>query len=181
MTINAFNRKIHYWASIFVALPFLLIISTGVLLQLKKQVAWIQPTEQRGTGTEPTLSLPAILAITREVVAAEIGSWGDVKRIDVRPEKGLVKVTSTSEWEIQIDASTGAVLHSAKRRSDLIESLHDGSFFGSVVKLGIFLPVATVTFGMWLTGIYLFILPFLVKRRRSARFSPLPPPGSRTG
>lgn len=172
MTFNALNRKVHYWASIFVALPFLVVVTTGLLLQLKKQMAWIQPPEQRGTGTEPVLALPAVLAITRGVVDAGIASWADVKRIDVRPERGLLKVTSVSDWEIQIDAATGAVLHSARRRSDLIESLHDGSFFGQVVKLGVFLPVATVMLFMWLTGIYLFVLPFLVKRRRAARLSP---------
>ncbi len=112
---------------------------------------------------------------------AKIQSWREVKRIDVRPDKGLVKVTSASDWEIQIDAATGAVLHSAHRRSDFIESLHDGSFFGPAVKLGVFLPVATVMFAMWLTGLYLFVLPFLVKRRRAAKVSPLPPAGSRTG
>ncbi|MHB1060111.1 MAG: PepSY domain-containing protein [Rhodanobacter sp.] len=169
MTFNALNRKVHYWASIIVAVPFLVVIATGLMLQLKKQITWIQPAEQRGAGTEPALSLPAVLAIAKAVGEAEVASWIDVKRIDVRPEKGLVKLTSVSDWEIQIDASTGAVLHSAPRRSDLIESLHDGSFFGSVVKLGVFLPVAAVMFGMWLTGIYLFLLPFLVKRRRAAK------------
>ncbi len=39
MTFNALNRKIHYWASIIVALPFLVVIATGILLQLKKQIA----------------------------------------------------------------------------------------------------------------------------------------------
>ena len=154
------------------ALPFLVVVTTGLLLQLKKQVSWIQPTEQRGSGTEPTLALADILATTSRVLEAEVRSWSDVKRIDVRPDRGLVKVTSASDWEVQIDAATGAVLHSARRRSDLIESLHDGSFFGSGVKLGVFLPVATVMFGMWLTGIYLFVLPFLVKRRRAAKVSP---------
>lgn len=172
MTFNALNRKVHYWASIIVALPFLVVIATGLLLQLKKQIAWIQPTEQRGGGTEPALALADILVIASRVEEAQVGSWRDVKRIDVRPDKGLVKVTSASDWELQIDAATGAVLHSAHRRSDLIESLHDGSFFGPAVKLGVFLPVATVMFGMWLTGIYLFVLPFLVKRRRAAKVSP---------
>lgn len=121
MTFNALNRKVHYWASIIVALPFLVVIATGLLLQLKKQIAWIQPTEQRGGGTEPALALADILVITRRVDEAQVRSWREVKRIDVRPDKGLVKVTSASDWEVQIDAATGAVLHSAHRRSDLIE------------------------------------------------------------
>jgi hypothetical protein len=61
------------------------------------------------------------------------------------------------------------VLHTAYRRSDLIESIHDGSFFGGDwTKLGLFLPAGIVLFLMWLTGLWLFWLPFSVKRKRKA-------------
>ena len=57
----------------------------------------------------------------------------------------------------------------AYRRSDLIESLHDGSFFGGdFAKLGVFLPTALVLCVLWGTGIYLFFLPYMVRRRRRA-------------
>lgn len=91
-------------------------------------------------------------------------TWDDVDRLDVRPSKGVVKVRARSGWEVQVDAKTGEVLQAAVRRSDLIESLHDGSFFHEKVKLWIFLPAGLILAGLWGTGIYLFFLP-LWKRR----------------
>ena len=48
MSFNVKNRKIHHWAGFFAALPLLVIIGTGILLQLKKQVAWVQPPNELG-------------------------------------------------------------------------------------------------------------------------------------
>lgn len=160
------NRKLHRWLALGVALPFLVVISTGILLQLKKQLDWVQPQERSTAARTPTVSFDRLLAAARGVPAAGIAEWSDVDRIDVRPAKGIVKITSTSRWELQIDIETGAVLQSAYRRSDLIESLHDGSWFHSRVKLWLFLPTAFAVLGMWVTGIYLFVLPHLARKRR---------------
>jgi hypothetical protein len=163
---NLLNRKIHYWLSIIVALPILIVIVSGILLQTKKYVAWVQPTELRGAGRNPALSLPEVLEISRTVPEAEIETWDDINRLDVRPSRGMLKVWAKNNWEIQIDAETGRVLQTAYRRSDIIESIHDGSFFHEYVKVLIFLPAGVALLLLWLTGIYLFILPFCVKRRR---------------
>ena len=39
------SRKAHRWGAIAVALPFLVVIATGILLQLKKNWSWVQPVE----------------------------------------------------------------------------------------------------------------------------------------
>lgn len=163
---NLLNRKVHYWLSIAVALPLLIVIVTGLMLQTKKQITWVQPAEQRGKGKVPAISMDQILAASKTVPEAEIRTWDDINRMDVRPSRGILKVFAKNHWEIQIDAETGAVLQKEYRRSDIIESLHDGSFFGEFVKLGIFLPSAVVLLILWLTGMYLFILPIWVKRKR---------------
>jgi uncharacterized iron-regulated membrane protein len=160
------GRRIHYWLAIGVALPALVIFATGVLLQVKKQLTWVQPKEFRGSGTAPALSLPQVLEVARTVPEAGIRDWGDIDRVDVRPSRGMLKVTSRTRWEIQIDTSTGAVLQSAYRRSDLIESIHDGSFFHPWAKLGLFLPAGIVLFLMLVSGMYLFWLPVWVRARR---------------
>jgi hypothetical protein len=163
---NLLNRKIHYWASAAVAVPILIVIATGILLQTKKYVTWIQPAERRGAANAPQLSLPEVLEIAKTVPEAEIKTWDDINRLDVRPARGMLKVTAKNHWEIQIDTQTGAILQTAYRRSDIIESMHDGSFFSEGVKMWIFLPAGVVLLLLWLTGIYLFILPFWVKRKR---------------
>lgn len=166
MKFNLLNRKVHYWASIIVALPVLIVIVSGILLQTKKQFTWIQPTEQRGAGKAPAISLPQVLEISKSVAEAEIKTWDDISRLDVRPSRGMLKVTAKNHWEIQIDTETGAILQTAYRRSDIIESIHDGSFFHDAVKTWIFLPSGIALLLLWLTGIYLFVLPIWVKRRR---------------
>jgi len=163
---NLLNRKVHYWLSIGVAVPVLIVIASGILLQVKKQFTWVQPTEQRGKGKTAALSLPQILEIAKSVPEAEIESWDDINRLDVRPSRGMLKVSAKNHWEIQIDTETGAILQTAYRRSDLIESIHDGSFFHDSIKMWIFLPSGIILLILWLTGMYLFILPIWVRRRR---------------
>ena len=87
---------------------------------------------------------------------------------------GMVKVRCENRWEVQIDTATGEVLQVAYRRSDLIESMHDGSFFHEHAKLWIFLPSGVILLGLWLTGMYLWILPKWAKsagRKRRAAFA----------
>lgn len=184
MKFHVLNRKVHYWASIFVALPLVVIIVTGILLQFKKQIPWVQPTEQRGRGKEPTLTMAQVLDICRGIPEAEIRGWEDINRIDVRPSKGILKVSVKSNWEIQIDTQSGKVLQVAYRRSDLIEALHDGSWFHDGVKYGLFVPAALLLLLLWFTGLYLFVLPYLVRGRRQRlpaaanQGVPKAPPGS---
>jgi uncharacterized iron-regulated membrane protein len=151
-----------------VALPLLVVIVTGLLLQLKKELPWVQPPEQRGAGREPQISFAEILRIVRSIPEAEVRTWGDVQRLDVRPGRGVLKVVANNNYEIQIDTQTGQVLQVAYRRSDLIESMHDGSWFGGLAKLGVFLPAAVILLVLWLTGMYLFWHPLVVRRRRKA-------------
>ena len=166
MRFQVFGRRLHYWLAIGVALPALVIFGTGVLLQVKKQVTWVQPHELRGRGSTPSISFDHVLAVARTVPEAGIREWKDVDRVDVRPSRGILKVTSRTRWELQICIETGALLQSAYRRSDLIESIHDGSFFHPWAKLGLFLPVGLSLVLMLVSGLYLFWLPLSVKARR---------------
>ena len=91
MKISKLNRNVHRWASILIALPLMVIIVTGVILQLKKESAWIQPATRVGSSGEPSLSFDQILAATQNVPEAEVETWDDIDRLDVRPGKGMLK------------------------------------------------------------------------------------------
>ncbi len=176
MRFNAFTRKTHYWASIVIALPILVVICTGLLLQTKKHWSWVQPPERGGTGTTPVVDLEDILASVRGVTELGVTGWKDIRRLDLRPSRGMVKVWLESGWEVQIDLGTGRVLQTAYRRSDLIESIHDGSFFAEDwTKLGLFVPAGIVLLIMWGSGLWMFWHPILVKRRRTLAASRAPP------
>ena len=171
--LNLITRKLHRWGAIAFALPLLLVILTGLLLQMKKQVAWVQPPTQKGSALNetPRLSWSALLAAVREIPEAEVAGWADIDRLDVRPGRGIVKVRCNNHWEIQLDLQSGAVLSSTLRRSDWIESLHDGSFFSQLVKLGVFLPNGLALLALWITGAWLWYLPFHHRRRNKTRIS----------
>lgn len=163
------NRTIHYWGSSICALPILLVIITGMLLLLKKESNWIQPPTIKGSGVVPTISFDAIINSAKNIKEAEIADWSDVSRLDVRPGKGLIKIQSKNGWEIQIDHQDARVLQVAYRRSDLIESLHDGTFFGRKISYFIYLPCATILLILWVTGIYLFITMISTKNNNRRR------------
>jgi uncharacterized iron-regulated membrane protein len=173
-SLTSLNRKLHHWGSIAIAMPLAVVLVTGVLLLLKKEFTWIQPPTIEGEQKGLALEFDQILTVARTVPEAQIQTWDDVDRLDVRPGKGMLKVRTESGWEIQIDANTGAVLQVAYRRSDLVESIHDGSFFGDYAKLWIFLPSALVVIGLWITGMVLFLHPYLAKaRKRKAKVTRL--------
>lgn len=165
--VNKYSRKLHRWGAILIAIPALIVIGTGVILQLKKDSTWVQPPTTRGEVPGAlTISFDDILEAARGVPEAKIESWDDVDRIDVRPDKGIVKIRpNTSLWEVQVDTTTGQVTQVAYRRSDIIEQIHDGSFFHDKAKIWIFLPNGIILFGLWLTGVYLWVLPFWAKRK----------------
>ena len=169
MSINKLTRRLHYWGSFAAALPILVILSSGVLLQMKKQWGWVQPPEIRGTGTVPVIGLHDLVTTMQTDPSLGVKGWDDISRIDIRADRGLAKVTLKSSWEAQIDLGTGKLLQTAVRRSDLIESIHDGSFFGGdFTKLGLFLPAGIVLAGLWITGLWMFWVTWNARRKRDA-------------
>ncbi len=170
MSITNANRKIHKWGSIVIALPLLVVLVSGILLLLKKELSFIQPPTVKGSiidasGAAP-ISFEHILEAAQTVAEAQIKTWQDIDRLDVRPSKGIVKVRSHNAIEIQIDSHTGAVLQVAKRNSDLIESIHDGTFFEKNANLWLMLPTALITLTLLITGLVLFFSPYVKRYKR---------------
>ena len=138
MKARVLLRKIHYWGSIIIALPLIIMIGAGILLMLKKDIAWIQPPTQKGIeqAAIPTISMDDLFNAAKSVEQAGFTTWSELERADFKPGKGVVKFVSKSDWEVQVDTHSGQVLQVAERRSDIIESIHDGSFFADWAKLG---------------------------------------------
>lgn len=162
---RVWNRRLHRWGAVAIGVPFLLVAATGLLLQVKKEVAWIQPPEQRTAIREPMVSYAALLERAASVAEAGIRGWDDVDRIDVRPGKGMLKLIGKNRWEIQMDIATGEILQVAYRRSDIIESLHDMSWFHDRAKLWVGVPMALIVLGLWGTGAYMWMVHWRGRRR----------------
>ena len=165
MSFKKTNRTIHKWASIVIAIPLLVVFVTGILLLVKKEFSTLQPPTMKGSDNVPTVSFEHILEAAKSVEEAKIESWQDINRLDVRPSKGVIKIRSNNRIEIQLDASSAKVLHVAKRNSDLIESIHDGTFFEKNANLWLMLPVGLISILISITGIILFVLPYMKKKR----------------
>jgi uncharacterized iron-regulated membrane protein len=169
MKITVLNRKVHYWGSVIITIPLLLVIGTGILLLLKKDISWIQPATIKGKGKVPVIGFDQLYNSAKKVKQAGIGSWEDISRIDIQPSKGIAKITTSNHFEVQMDLQTSEVLQVAYRRSDLIESLHDGTFFHDKAKYLLSLPTAIILFVLLVTGIVLFIQPYYVKYNRNRK------------
>ncbi len=168
-SFNSWTRKLHRWGAVICCVPLLLVIVTGLLLQVKKQVSWVQPATIKAGHSDLVIGWEQILTSAQSDQNAGIQSWDDIDRLDVRPSKGIVKVQAKSRWELQMDLANGKILSSEYRRSDIIESLHDGSFFGDWSKLILFLANGLILLALWFTGAWLWYLPIKVKRSKKKR------------
>ncbi len=152
-----------------------LVIGAGLLLVLKKELDWVQPPTAKGVAQTdvPRMSVDELFRIAKSVEELQLEEWSELSRVDFKPDKGIVKFVAPNNWEAQIDTTNGDVLQVAFRRSDIIESLHDGSFFADWVKLYVFFPTGVILLLLWATGIYLFFLPHVrrasKKRKRNAQ------------
>lgn len=170
-------RIYRQWHRYFgVGLAFFLTISaiTGILLSLKKDVDIIQPPTQKGVEKDlanwKSIDELALLAKTAFYEKYPDQEGNPINRIDVRPSKGIAKVLfKKGYWEVQIDGGNGQILSIAKRHSDWIESLHDGSIVSDFFKL---LSMNILGFGLLLiiaTGWWLWYGPRLMRKIRSSR------------
>ncbi len=165
-TLRKTSRSLHLWLSLVIFIPVIIVIGSGLLLQVKKELDWIQPPTQKAPNAYPTLSFERILQSASTVAEANIVTWGDIDRLDVRPNKGIIKVRGKNHWEIQLDAQSGDVLQVAYRRTDTIEAIHDGSWFFEGAKLWLFLPAAILLFVLWITGLVMLFTTLKSKYRK---------------
>ncbi len=163
------SRKIHRVGAIISALPVLIVIVTGLVLQVKKEFEWVQPGTAKPETKGMMVDFDQVLEALKTVEEANLQSWDDIDRLDVRPGKGVIKIRGKNRWEVQVATADATVLKAAYRRSDFFEELHDGSWFHDSAKIWIFLPSAIILFLLWLTGIYLWLLPYRVRRAKRKR------------
>lgn len=167
VSFRKYSRSIHLWLSLVIFIPVIIVIASGLLLQVKKEFDWIQPPTQKAQNSRPILSFDNVLNAVRQVPQANLNDWDDIDRLDVRPAKGIIKVRGKNHWEVQLNAQTGDVLQVAYRRTDTIEAIHDGSWFFDGAKLWLFLPAAILLFVLWVTGIVMLITTLKSKYRKN--------------
>lgn len=157
-------RNYHKIIGLSIALFALISATTGILLALKKEVPLLQPPTQKGESKaladwKPLEEL-AQIGIDGLQNAYPEQAGNAIDRMDVRPSKGIVKILfENGWWEVQVDGTTGVVLSVAKRHSDWIEALHDGSIVSELFKLISMNFLGLGLLAMLITGIWLWYGP----------------------
>jgi hypothetical protein len=171
-------RKIHRTTGIFLFVFYFLIAITGFLLGIKKHSSGlILPKTQTGSSTKLVdfISLDSLEQIAQKEITNFLkeSKSPHIDRIDVRPDKGMVKFTFKSNfYEVQLDGVTGSLLQIELRRSDVIEKIHDGSivdyYFG--FESGVFKLIYTImmSFALMLFTITGFWLWYGPKKMRNS-------------
>lgn len=170
MRLFRFFWTAHKWTGVALAIVFLNVAATGFLLLMKQRFDWVQPPTRRGTegALSDVIPMERVLAAAFGRGVPGLTSPDDVDRVDFRPDRRVFKVVSKAYDEVQVDAITGAVLSEDWRPSDLLEDLHDGSYFADAAHAWLMPLAALSLFFLVGSGLYLVFAP-VIRRRRVAR------------
>lgn len=132
-------RKLHRSSGALLFVFFFIVAITGLLLGWKKHTGGvILPKSYAGVSTDMKNWLPVevlhqkAVAVVREQISPQMSL--KLERIDFRPDKGMVKFVFLEDyWGVQLDCTTGELLHIERRRSDFIENIHDGSILDYLI------------------------------------------------
>jgi len=148
---------------------------TGLLLLVKKKYDWIQPATQKGAEGEIAeyITVEELFNVVLGAGHEDFQSTEDIDRVDFRPGNRVHKVLSVHHnSELQIDAVTGKILSDKMRRSDLLEQIHDGSFFGAWAHDWLMPLVAAGLFFLSASGLYLWLQPAIRKKAKAKAVNP---------
>jgi hypothetical protein len=163
-------RSLHRWLGLPLIVFFFIIGITSILLAWKKKAELLPPTLKSKVEQGEWIS-PAEMVRIAEAEMSKIGESTEVDRIDIRPDKGVAKVSFKTHFtEVQLDGLSGEVLSIETRHSDWIEKVHDGSIvdfylggdeatkltYSTLTALGLIL--------MSLSGFYLWYFPKLIRK-----------------
>jgi uncharacterized iron-regulated membrane protein len=161
-------RVYHRYLGLFLGVFIFISSVTGILLGWKKDVDLLQPPTQKGATTDLQQWLPISELSSRSLAgldSAEAIHDNPIDRIEARLDKGIVKtIFKEGSWEVQLDASTGKVLSVARRHSDWIEKVHDGSIISDLFKL---ISMNVLGFGLLIisfTGFFLWFYPKKIRK-----------------
>jgi hypothetical protein len=159
------------WDSSFAGFLLNLAVS-GILLLGKKNFAWIQPPTMAGTegAAGDFIDTQELFEIVFRQGNADFRDMEDIERVDFRPAKRVFKVRSKHNYaEMQVDAISGGILSVAGRPSDLLEAVHDGSYYAGWLHATLMPVAGGGLIFVSLSGLYLWVAAWMRKRRQKRK------------
>ena len=159
------SKKIVQWHIILGAicsLPLLLTAITGVFLILRQHLSFMQPPEIR----RPAIMINKLISPEKIIDVSGINP-SLVNTIIYKPKSGIIQVRTNDQLEYHFSALDGSVLQFGPKRTSLFIQLHEGSYFGELVKNFVFIPMAFIFILVLFSGIYLTFFWLLRKIRVS--------------
>ena len=177
-------RQWHSWGGLFLSGFIMIVAVTGIILNHKD--VFLGKTEKHAdlsgmlTSTMDFSTVPVSFSRALELAR---GHFGDVplEKIELKDERGqlIYKVVRGEGEEIRIDAQTGEMTSkygmslSSTGKTNLnwgkiIDDLHTGKIMGLFGKLTVDFT-SGVIIALTLTGIYLWGVPMLLKRRNALK------------
>lgn len=165
-------RSLHLYAGLPLLIFVVISSVTGLALGWKKNFELLQPPTKRGSSTtlqdwRPLHDLATIAegALATHLAGAS-GATPELDKMDVRVDRGVVKVIFTGYWEVQVDGASGEVKSIARRHSDWIEQLHDGSIVSDPFKLFAMTALALGLLALGASGFWLWYGPRRIRAER---------------
>jgi hypothetical protein len=165
-TLTQFCFKYHYWAALIVMIPWLIVITAGLVLQLRHEIPGTVPDYQQGVSTIPVIEYQQVLEIAKTIPELQVEGWSDIWRVYTQPGMGIMEIRTKIGYGAQLDAATGKILDVYARGSEFWEDLHEGIFgrhqlngvkvFGdNKIDLSkwVFLPVNILALFLWFSGV----------------------------
>jgi uncharacterized iron-regulated membrane protein len=171
-------RKLHRTTGALLFIFFFVVSLTGLLLGWKKHSGGtLLANSYKGSSMNPPdwLSIDSLHSLASQYLHDSVSPRLSLvlDRIDIRPEKGMVKFVFRDHFKgLQLDLTTGRLLHIENRRSDFIEKIHDGSIldFYTGIESGILKLLYTTIMGLALllftiTGFWLWYGPKRMRKQ----------------
>lgn len=144
-------RKYHRLISLIIALPLLVVILTGLALQLRQQFEVLQPK-----AVKMEKIIDKALLSTEEIIKYSGVAPENIDQIIFRPTKFHLALRLKNGREIQMHPQTGEILKSAPRYTNILIELHQGSFLGPWGQYGVILPTGIGLFFLLISGLMIF-------------------------
>jgi uncharacterized iron-regulated membrane protein len=164
-------RQAHKVVGIGAAFFLLVMAVTGFLLSLKGEIAWMRPPVGKAEKVESLAEVVSLDVVTQSALAVgrpDLRSVDDIDRIDYRPGKNIFKVISAKGYsEVQVDGKTGQVVAVGNRNDQLVEDIHDLSFFDERLRTTVSPVIALALAMMAISGVVIWTVPIFRRRKHA--------------